>query len=397
MNKPKLSICLIVKNEEANLQRCLDSFLPIIMMKDDKTLENLTELIIVDTGSTDRTVNVARKFTDKVYEKEFIPWNFSEARNYGIRKATGDKILIVDADEELRQNSLYKLEDIILNPNYKEPAVFVKLYNYHTRDLKQYSEMLQPRLFKNDGEFCYEQAVHNKPVLKAPYLFAPHIILNHYGYVFEGEKGEKLYDHKMERSLPMLEKEYKEHPDNLHNLTHLVKTYYVTRDFKNTIKYGKIWMKQMRKAKYNEGWTAFLEPFCNILGAYLAIDDIKNAERVEREACHYSSRISQLYLMLGNWYTGKDDEKAKEYFEIAVNICEKKGSLYEGLLISNTKVILPEILNYLATYYFEKGNYKKSGEILNKGIMMNKGRLPLRWDIFSATEKTRKRLIKEDK
>ncbi|MFA7218076.1 MAG: glycosyltransferase, partial [Dehalococcoidales bacterium] len=69
MNKPKLSICMIAKNEEGNLQRCLDSLLPIINMKDDKTLEPLTELIVVDTGSTDRTVNVARKFTDKVYEK----------------------------------------------------------------------------------------------------------------------------------------------------------------------------------------------------------------------------------------------------------------------------------------------------------------------------------------
>jgi len=208
LNKPKLSICMIVKNEESNLQRCLDSFLPIIMMKDDKTLEPLTELIIIDTGSTDRTVNVAKKFTDRVYEKKFIPWNFSKARNYGIKKATGDKILIIDADEELRQESLYKLEDIILNPNQKEPSVFIKVYNYYNRNLQQYAEMLQPRLFKNDGEFCYEQSVHNKPKCKAPYLFAPHIILNHYGYLFQGVKGENLLKKKSERSLPMLQKEY---------------------------------------------------------------------------------------------------------------------------------------------------------------------------------------------
>ena len=73
MEKPKLSICMIVKNEEANLQRCLDSFLPIIQMKDDKTLKPLTELIILDTGSTDRTINIAKKFTDKVYKKN-LSW-----------------------------------------------------------------------------------------------------------------------------------------------------------------------------------------------------------------------------------------------------------------------------------------------------------------------------------
>ena len=392
MNKPKLSIAMIVRNEEANLQRCLDSFLPIIMMKDDKTLKPLTELVIIDTGSTDRTVNIAKKFTDKVYIKEFIPWNFSKARNYGIKKATGDKIMIIDADEELKQECLYSLEDIILNPNYKEPTVFVKLYNYHARDLKQYSEMLQPRIFKNDGDFCYEQAVHNKPILKAPYLFAPHIILNHYGYLFQGEKGEKLYEKKMERSLPMLEKEYKKNPDNLHNLTHLVKTYYVTLDFKNTIKHGKIWMKQMRKAKFNEGWTAFLECFVNLVGAYLALDDIENAEKVEKEACHYSSRISQIYLMLGNYYTGKENEKAKEYFLMAVDICNTKGSLYDQLLVSNAKIVLPEILNWLAIHEFEKKDYKKSGDYINEGIKLNNNKLPLRWDIFNQ-ENAKKNLI----
>ena len=386
MEKPKLSIIMIVRNEEANLKRCLDSFLPIIH-------EKWCELLITDTGSTDRTIEVAKEYTDKVYEKKFIPWNFGKARNYGIKKATGDKIMIVDADEELRQASLYPLEDIILNPKQKEPTVFVKLYNYYTRDLKQYSEMLQPRIFVNDGNFHYEQAVHNKPILKAPYLFAPHIIFNHYGYIFQGEKGEKLFDNKMERSLPMLKKEYKKHPDNLHNLTHLVKTYYVMRDFKNTIKYGEIWIKQMRKAKYNEGWSSFLEVFVNLIGAYLSNDDIKNAEKTERETCHYSNRISPIYLMLGNYWTGKNNEKAKEYFEIALNIFNTKGNLYDQLLVSNTKVILPEILNWLAIYYFEKGDIGKAGKFLNKGIKLNKGRLPLRWDIWEATSKTRKRLI----
>lgn len=301
--------------------------------------------------------------------------------------------MIVDADDELLQRCLYPLEDIILNPNQKEPTVFVKLQNYYTKDLKQYSEMLQPRIFINDDDFHYEQAFHNKPILKSPYLFAPHIIFNHYGYIFQGEKGEKLFDNKMGRSLPMLKKEYKGHPDNLHNLTHLVKTYYVTRDLKNTIKSGQIWIKQMRKSKYNEGWSSFLEVFVNLTGAYLAKNDIKNAEKTEREACHYSSRISPIYLMLGNYWKGKDNEKAKEYFEIALDICKTKGSLYEGLLVNNVKIVIPEILNWLAIYYFEKGDSKKAGEYLNEGIRLNKGRLPLRWDVWSATSRTRKRLI----
>jgi len=192
----------------------------------------------------------------------------------------------------------------------------------------------------------------------------------------------------------MLQKEFEEHPDNLHNLTHLVKTYYVIHDFKNTIKHGEIWIKEMRKEDYNEGWNAFLEVFVKLVGSYLAKDDIESAERIEKEACHYSSRISQIYLMLGNYWTGNDNEKAKRYFETALDICKTKGSLYERLLINNSKIVLPEILNWLAIYEFEKKNYEKAGEYMNMGIGLNNNRLPIRWDIFLATEKCRKRLLK---
>jgi len=384
LNKKKLSICMITKNEEANLKRCLDSFLPIIH-------ERWSELVIIDTGSTDRTIKVAKEYTRKVYEEKFIPWDFAKARNSAIEKAQGNKIMIVDADEELRQSSLYHLEDTILNPKYTEPTVFVKIHNFYTKD-GQYSEMLQPRIAMRDG-FHYRGSVHNKPIIKAPYLFAPHIVFNHYGYLFQGEKGEKLFEKKKERSLPMLIREYKKNPNNLHNLTHLVKTYYVVRDFDSVIKYGEEWMKKMRAVDFHDGWWSFLEVFCNIVGAYLAKDDVKSAERTEREACRYSNRIPGIYLMLGNYWAGKDNKRAKEYFEIALKICKEEGSIYENLLVNNIKMVLPEIINWLSIYYFEKGDLKKSGEYMNEGIRLNNiSRQPLRWDIWEATKKTREKL-----
>jgi len=75
----KVSIAMIVKNEELNLERCLDSFLPVI-------IEPWVELIVVDTGSTDRTVEVAENHGAHVFRKEFIPWSFSDARNYSIEQ-----------------------------------------------------------------------------------------------------------------------------------------------------------------------------------------------------------------------------------------------------------------------------------------------------------------------
>ncbi len=93
-NMPVISVCMIVKNEEQYLENCLKSIKDIA-----------DEIVIVDTGSTDRTVEIAKKYTDKIY---FHPWkdSFSEARNHYLEYATGDWIFQMDADEELIQEDI---------------------------------------------------------------------------------------------------------------------------------------------------------------------------------------------------------------------------------------------------------------------------------------------------
>ena len=85
----EVSLCMIVKNEENYLPNCLNSIKDIV-----------DEIIVVDTGSTDKTVDIAKSFGAKVY---YFPWrnNFSEARNESLKYATKDWILILDADDEL--------------------------------------------------------------------------------------------------------------------------------------------------------------------------------------------------------------------------------------------------------------------------------------------------------
>ena len=88
---PTISLCMIVKNEEKHIARCLDS-----------VAELVDEIIIVDTGSTDRTVEIASNYTAKVYSH---PWtdDFSEARNYSFSKASMDYCMWMDADDILQQ------------------------------------------------------------------------------------------------------------------------------------------------------------------------------------------------------------------------------------------------------------------------------------------------------
>ncbi|RPI67925.1 MAG: glycosyltransferase family 2 protein, partial [Geobacteraceae bacterium] len=84
-----VSLCMIVKNEQSHLARCLRSVKPLV-----------DEMIVVDTGSSDRTQDIAKIFGAKVFE---FPWNndFSKARNFSLSKAAGNWILVLDADETI--------------------------------------------------------------------------------------------------------------------------------------------------------------------------------------------------------------------------------------------------------------------------------------------------------
>jgi glycosyltransferase involved in cell wall biosynthesis len=383
----RASICLVVKNEEKNLTVCLDSLLAVIN-------EPWAELVIVDTGSTDRTVEVARAYTDKVYFKQFIPWDFSKARNYGISKSLGKKIMIMDADEELVQQSLYVLKDWLWTPNeeQREKTMFFELHNFYTPDLKEYSTMLQPRVFQRDGKPIYSGEIHNKPRAEPDYFFAgkteknPGVVINHYGYLFTNN--EKLYKHKTEeRALPPLLAGYEKNPRDLHNLTHLCKTYFVMGDCDKCIKYSEEWIVVMREDyTYDEGYFAFLEVLINLVVAYLLINDIEAAERTKKVAEGYSMRLAPIYFHLGTYYAnkGNDESKTEEYFALGVEICQTAGSWYEKVVMNNAQAMLPRILNWLASYYLEHGKWNLAGQCVNAGIKSNEQfRLPIRWDVFN--------------
>jgi len=135
---------LIVKNEEAMLDRCL------------KSLAGFDEIVVVDTGSADKTCEVARKYTDKVYEGEY-EWddNFAKARNYALSKATTDYVLSIDADEYLGEHGLLKMRAIV------EARPEMKSFDVILKDEKSGSTHNFPRFFKRCKEMYWKGAIHN--------------------------------------------------------------------------------------------------------------------------------------------------------------------------------------------------------------------------------------------
>jgi glycosyltransferase involved in cell wall biosynthesis len=90
LNKAEISLCMIVKNEEHNIGRCLSSVKDLV-----------DEIIIVDTGSTDKTKEIASQYTDKVYDFEWID-DFAAARNFAFLQGTKEYLMWLDADDIIK-------------------------------------------------------------------------------------------------------------------------------------------------------------------------------------------------------------------------------------------------------------------------------------------------------
>lgn len=115
---PTLSLCMIVKNEQTYLGPCLNSA---------KTLAN--EIIVIDTGSTDRSADLARIYGARVYNFQWCD-DFSAARNVALEKAAGDWILILDADEIIDRKDQSRVRDLLLQYHHKPVAFSFETRNY---------------------------------------------------------------------------------------------------------------------------------------------------------------------------------------------------------------------------------------------------------------------------
>ena len=149
-----ISVCMIVKNEEAVLGRCLDSINGL-----------WDELIIVDTGSTDATIEIAYEYGAKVIHYEWIvPGNKGEARNVGIDAAVSQWIVVVDADEIVQNAKGIRtaLETVLGDID----AVQVQFQNYDDSGQSTLA-WYQTRIFRR-GKFSYKYREHEVPVTSDP-------------------------------------------------------------------------------------------------------------------------------------------------------------------------------------------------------------------------------------
>jgi len=201
--RPTISLSMIVRNEERFIGQCLGSVKDFV-----------DEMIVVDTGSTDRTAEIAQQFGATVLDHT---WNgdFSEARNYSISKASGDWILILDADERLAERDAQRLRELARNSQadglkliqrtYLQDANFV-CASVNPRDYaegREYSDCVNVsviRFFRNDPRIRYAGRVHElvEPAFLSRRLVhdPTNVVIHHFGKVGDPahlERKKQLY------------------------------------------------------------------------------------------------------------------------------------------------------------------------------------------------------------
>lgn len=206
-----ISACLITKNEENNIVRALKS----IHLQVD-------EIIVLDTGSTDDTVALAKKYADKV---EIVEWpdDFSEARNMSIALAdkNADWIYWMDADEELEGRERmrkYLNNDLFMG--------YVITQNHLTLDMKGVKPDVPVRLYRNNIGIKFYGAIHehcefamDKPI--DPVLILPDVKIVHYGYMTEAIRRWKC----RERNFGLLKKDREKYPSRLLGIPLMMRDY----------------------------------------------------------------------------------------------------------------------------------------------------------------------------
>lgn len=213
---PLISLCMIVKDEERWLGNCLESICRAV-----------NEIIVVDTGSSDGTKEICASFGAKVFDYIWSD-SFAEARNYGIKKAEGEWILWLDADEELEISDGEQFANML--GSYENDALAVPIVSYYGKfpvDAGRAYTFCSYRLFKNYRGHEFVGDIHEYPDIKGGTLnvkedMVDTVRIYHYGYMDEIIEDKK----KSKRNIQLLQRIKSDDPNNPWINYHLASEYH---------------------------------------------------------------------------------------------------------------------------------------------------------------------------
>lgn len=341
-----ISLCMIVKDEQTTLKRCLDSIKDFV-----------DEIIIVDTGSKDNTKQIAKQFTDKIYDFVWCD-DFSKVRNFALSKASKQYIMWLDADDVVPKETL---EFLVKNKNNMTCDTYMLRYDVSFNFDKPTYSFYRERILRNDDRCLWQGAVHE---CIAPFgkIAKINIAIEHRKIKPRDENRNLRIYNKLKRQKIFNAREQYYYSRELfdHQKYKLAIT-----NFNKLIKMKNVWLENILEAHY-------LLSIC-----YNKQDNHKKEiETLFSTFLYDAPRANICYRIASYFYQAKNYDNAIYWFDLATkcpNVMDK------GAFVDNRFYNYYPYLGLCCAYY-QKGDIKnanyyndKAGEyFLSKEVKYNK-------------------------
>lgn len=299
-----LSLCMIVKNEEKVLGRCLESVKDIV-----------DEIIIIDTGSTDKTKEIARKYTNHIFDFKWCD-DFSKARNFSFSKATKDYLIWLDADDVILENDQKKLLDLKSSTSLDTDIIMLKYNTGFDENGNVNFSYYRERILKREKKYKWISPIHEVIVPKGNIVYSD-IAITH----------KKIEDSNPKRNLIIFEKMIKNGVKlDPRQQFYYARELYYNKKYKKAIKNFNIFLDS------KDGWSENKINACvDLHYCYLAINDTTNAFLSLTKSFMFDIPRAEICCHLGSFFFNKNQYNEAIYWykkATTLPIDTTKGGFY---------------------------------------------------------------------
>ena len=329
-----LSICMIVKNEEELLARCLNSVKDLV-----------DEIVIVDSGSTDKTLEIAKSFGAKIFYFEWCN-DFSKARNFAFSKATSDYILWLDADDVMPKPTLQYL---VKNKKKLNADCYMLKYDIAFFDGKPTFSYYRERILKNCKSAIWQGRVHEciAPFGKVEYL---NCAIEHRKTKFvQTDRNLKIYKQlKKERELLPREQ------------------YYYARELYDHKKYKQAIKEFEKFVSAKQGWKEnIIDALYLTSECYFKLNNFDKQILALLSTFKYDTPRANICCKIGDYFLNKNDLPTAKYWYLLATKCEDvtiKGGFVENMFYNYYPYLQLCVCSYKLGNIKDAKNYNDMAE-----------------------------------
>lgn len=367
MNRDDISICIITKNECDRLEKCLQNatFLGF-------------EIVVVDTGSKDGTVQMLSKYTDSIFHFEWIN-DFAAAKNYAAKMARNDIVMILDSDEYICEMTSDDVQNFLkLVETHKDDVGRLHRLN----DVKQAGKLTKYHDWTNRvfdrNKFCFSGRIHEQLVRGSVFsgpddtdseyaTYLTNITMNHDGYVGSDEQVKA----KAERNAKLLLVELEKSPEDTYVLYQTGKAYFMMEDYEKAAYY----LGKALEYEVEPSYEYVIDLVETYGYALIEIGEANKAVLLESVENEFGNSADFRFMMGLAYMNDTQFEKAVWSFEKATELKNAKMQGIDSYLAWYNAGVIRECLGDIQSaisYYRKCGEYEEAKIRLNEIMPINR-------------------------